>query len=372
MPAPAPAPADVPAQSAPNIAQDTLADTVPTAPHASAGKARKRAASNNTPPAPAAAAATAAPSAGTRNNGCLAVLIGLGVLAVLCVLVFTRSGEPADSLDGARFEQWRNAVETCLRRDDIACTENALAQLRQNAPPAYWSDLQQRVQQLQEQQTQQRYDAAQDNQRKREEQQAAARQQEAQRALQEQQAAAEHAADLATRSLQAPTAARQPDRPASLDEQSQRVSPVRYPPSPLRRGVGGSVVLNINVDAEGKATDVRVFRSSGDRALDRAAQAAAQRWKYLPAIVGGQPASGFLQKTIDFQPEDHAQRTSEAGPDAAMLESARQALRSGRYDVAIALAESALQLDAGSSQARQIIQQARREREQVMSETTIE
>lgn len=384
VPVPAPPPVPAPASEAPaessnsgsDTAQNTLADTVPTPPRASAGKKRRGAASDNTPPAPPVAPAAprdAAPaSPAKRNNGCLSVLVGLAILVVLCVLVFSRSGESADSLDGARFEQWRNAVETCLRSDDITCAEGPLAQLRQNAPPAYWSDLQQRVQRLQEQQTQQRQDVAQADQRKREEQQAAARQQEEQRLLQEQQAAAEHAAELAVRSLQAPAAASQPDRPASLDEQSQRAAPVRYPPSPLRRGVGGAVVLNINVDAEGNATDVRVFRSSGDRALDRAAQTAAHRWRYLPAIVGGQPASGFLQKTIDFQADDRPQPSSEPSQDAAMLESARQALRSGRYDVAIALAESALQLDAGSSQARQIIQQARREREQVMSQTTIE
>ena len=55
-----------------------------------------------------------------------------------------------------------------------------------------------------------------------------------------------------------------------------------------------------------------------------------------------------------------------------MLNKARQELRAGRFDVAMALAESALSINPVSRDARELVERARNERDRVMSETTIE
>lgn len=52
-----------------------------------------------------------------------------------------------------------------------------------------------------------------------------------------------------------------------------------YPRSARRRGIEGDTRLTFDVDEKGRATNVRVARSSGNEELDRAAVEAAQRWR---------------------------------------------------------------------------------------------
>ncbi len=61
-----------------------------------------------------------------------------------------------------------------------------------------------------------------------------------------------------------------------------------------------------------------------------------------------------------------------AAPEAGLLSKARVELQQGRYDVAVALGESALQVNPDSAAARALIRQAKAERDRVMRETTIE
>lgn len=77
----------------------------------------------------------------------------------------------------------------------------------------------------------------------------------------------------------------------------------RYPPSALRRGESGTVLLRIQVDAEGRAGDVEIIERSGSRALDRAAGEAALRWRFSPARdAQGQPVPGQAVVPVEFQP----------------------------------------------------------------------
>ena len=78
----------------------------------------------------------------------------------------------------------------------------------------------------------------------------------------------------------------------------------RYPPGALRRGESGTVVLRIQVDAEGRAGDVEIIERSGARALDRAAAEAALRWRFNPARdAEGAPVPGQAVVPVEFQPE---------------------------------------------------------------------
>lgn len=77
--------------------------------------------------------------------------------------------------------------------------------------------------------------------------------------------------------------------------------PIEYPPVALRRGLTGRVGLCLDVGADGVVIGVRVERSSGHECLDRAAAAAAHRWRFKPALRHGRPAPGVYKRTVVFR-----------------------------------------------------------------------
>ena len=91
-----------------------------------------------------------------------------------------------------------------------------------------------------------------------------------------------------------------PDIGASIDISSKNMNPPQYPPAALRAGIEGTVILIVDVDANGNVTNVAVERSSRNRDLDRAAMQAARRWRFNPSVVNGQPAAGRVRVPVDF------------------------------------------------------------------------
>ncbi|MBO9716940.1 MAG: energy transducer TonB [Pseudoxanthomonas sp.] len=77
----------------------------------------------------------------------------------------------------------------------------------------------------------------------------------------------------------------------------------QYPPTALRGGEEGSVLLRIAVDARGAASDVQIIRRDGDRdrAFDRAAIEAARQWRFTPAMRNGKPVPSTVQLPVDFR-----------------------------------------------------------------------
>lgn len=74
-----------------------------------------------------------------------------------------------------------------------------------------------------------------------------------------------------------------------------------YPRAELIRGTEGSVLLRVRVDAEGRVQQVDIERSSGSRALDRAAQQqVARSWRFKPALRDGRPVAGWVRVPIEF------------------------------------------------------------------------
>jgi protein TonB len=76
----------------------------------------------------------------------------------------------------------------------------------------------------------------------------------------------------------------------------------RYPRRALRRGVGGDVLLRIEVDARGIPARVEVLDGSGDGELDRAARRAVMDWRFRPAMRDGTPVAGVVNVPIRFDP----------------------------------------------------------------------
>lgn len=80
--------------------------------------------------------------------------------------------------------------------------------------------------------------------------------------------------------------------------------PPAYPRASIRRGERGDVIVLVKVDASGGVTDVDLVSSSQHRRLDRAALAAARRWRFEPAVRDGQPVPAELRIPFSFVPEE--------------------------------------------------------------------
>ena len=78
------------------------------------------------------------------------------------------------------------------------------------------------------------------------------------------------------------------------------MNPPRYPPSAARSGIEGTVILIIDVDANGNVTNVSVEKSSRNRDLDRAAMEAARKWRFNPGTSGGNKVAGRVRVPVDF------------------------------------------------------------------------
>ena len=74
-----------------------------------------------------------------------------------------------------------------------------------------------------------------------------------------------------------------------------------YPRRALRSGVGGTVLLRVDVGPDGVPTSVGISRSSRSRDLDRAAVEAVQRWRFRPAMADGRPTVGTVVVPIEFE-----------------------------------------------------------------------
>jgi periplasmic protein TonB len=55
---------------------------------------------------------------------------------------------------------------------------------------------------------------------------------------------------------------------------------------------------------EGKPTQVVLIKSSGNQALDDAAQQRVKTWQFKPATVKGQPTPKTIQVPVNFKPPE--------------------------------------------------------------------
>lgn len=73
-----------------------------------------------------------------------------------------------------------------------------------------------------------------------------------------------------------------------------------YPDVAISRGYEGTVLLNVQVRADGKVQTIRIHQSSGYPSLDDAARDTVLRWSFVPARRGNQPVSGWVVVPVDF------------------------------------------------------------------------
>lgn len=73
-----------------------------------------------------------------------------------------------------------------------------------------------------------------------------------------------------------------------------------YPPLSRRLKEQGDVILRVYVTPQGAPGEIQLHTSSGYPRLDRAAQEAVERWKFLPARRGEDPVGAWVLVTINY------------------------------------------------------------------------
>ena len=125
---------------------------------------------------------------------------------------------------------------------------------------------------------------------------------------------ADTAAVAALASGQAPVAPDAPvapvapvDREANVVEDFRTLAPPRYPADAIESRISGKVVMRVLVGADGSVKDVVVEESVPVGVFDAASVEAARKWRFNPAIEGGQPVDGWVRVPVEFEwepPED--------------------------------------------------------------------
>ncbi|MGH8027027.1 MAG: energy transducer TonB [Pseudoxanthomonas sp.] len=80
-----------------------------------------------------------------------------------------------------------------------------------------------------------------------------------------------------------------------------RATPPPYPRAEARVGIGGTVLLKVLVDIDGRPLDVVVLESSGNRNLDRnAREHVLKNWLFQPAMRDGRPVQAYGKVPVVF------------------------------------------------------------------------
>jgi protein TonB len=74
-----------------------------------------------------------------------------------------------------------------------------------------------------------------------------------------------------------------------------------YPPQAFRDHEEGTVLVRVNVDANGMATNPEVVNRSGSRELDRAAMDAVRKWQFKPALKDGKAIASTVDVPVEFK-----------------------------------------------------------------------
>lgn len=100
-----------------------------------------------------------------------------------------------------------------------------------------------------------------------------------------------------------PAPAPAPAAPAQAADDGSHLAPPRYPAQAYAQGVGGQVVLLVDVRADGSVAEAAVERSEPRGVFDEAALSAARQWHFKPAMVDGKAVGGRVRVPVGFEVE---------------------------------------------------------------------
>jgi protein TonB len=84
------------------------------------------------------------------------------------------------------------------------------------------------------------------------------------------------------------------------DAVRQSCPPASHPAALRERGIEGSVLLRVKVDAQGRAAEVQLQSSSGWRLFDEAALQQARACRFIPATQDGQAIDSWVEFPVRF------------------------------------------------------------------------
>lgn len=90
------------------------------------------------------------------------------------------------------------------------------------------------------------------------------------------------------------------DRPIQID----RMPPPSYPKSAFEQRQVGVVNLRVEVDAQGRPSDIRVLSATNPGVFDAVSIAAARSWTYRPAMKNGKPVAAAVRIPITYAMDD--------------------------------------------------------------------
>ncbi|MBU1710128.1 MAG: energy transducer TonB [Proteobacteria bacterium] len=76
--------------------------------------------------------------------------------------------------------------------------------------------------------------------------------------------------------------------------------PPKYPASARRNRQEGTVLLEVFVNDRGRVEELKIFRTSSYKALDRVALAAVENWEFEPGLKNGKPVSMWVRVPVRF------------------------------------------------------------------------
>jgi TonB family protein len=92
--------------------------------------------------------------------------------------------------------------------------------------------------------------------------------------------------------------------PANAPVHAVAVPAPTYPKGAAKAGLGGTVVLIVDVAADGSAAAVKVEKSSADPRFDAAAVERARTWRFTPKIKDGKPVASRVRVPVTFSPTE--------------------------------------------------------------------
>ncbi|MFX1723781.1 TonB family protein [Stenotrophomonas maltophilia] len=91
---------------------------------------------------------------------------------------------------------------------------------------------------------------------------------------------------------------------ADRDAIAHKMPPPSYPKTAAEQRIVGKVVVRVDVNTEGRATNVRVLQASPAGVFDDATVAAAKQWTFEPAIRNGKAVASALKIPVTYAMDD--------------------------------------------------------------------
>ncbi len=93
-----------------------------------------------------------------------------------------------------------------------------------------------------------------------------------------------------------------PKKVVKVSAKPAQISKPEYPMQALRAGIEGTVLLELEINSEGRVTSVKVLEGLG-YGLDEAAVDAALSWRYHPATINGEASASKRRERLSFKIE---------------------------------------------------------------------